>query len=80
MRDLRVYVEPLSAGALDARPAFYSRRADGPFYRWLYEEFDGQWRFSRVHLSKFDVRVLCIMRLETVPVSLRTRLREHYAE
>ena len=80
MRDLRVYSDSLSVGARGARSAFYSRRADGPVYRWLYEEEVGRWRFSRVRLSKFDLRVLCVMNLEAVPTSLRARLREHYVE
>ena len=77
MRDLRVYVESLSA---DARATFYSRRADGPVYRWLYEEGTGCWRFSRVHLSKFELRVFCVADWRAVPTSLRTRLGEHYLE
>ena len=80
MRDLRVYVAPLNADARGACSAFYSRRADGPFYRWLYEEGAGRWRFSRVHLSKFDLRVLCATNWGAVPVALRTRLGEHYLE
>ena len=77
MRDLRVYIHFLGA---DAGAAFYSRRADGPFYRWLYEEGAGRWRFSRVRLSKFDLRVFCVADWRAVPASLRARLGEHYLE
>ena len=80
MRDLRVYVNSLNADAHGASATFYSRRADGPVYRWLYEEEDGRWRFSRVRLSKFDLRVLCVASWGAVPVALRTRLGEHYLE
>ena len=80
MRDLRVYVNSLSADEHDASATFYSRRADGPVYRWLYEEGTGRWRFSRVRLSKFDLRVLCVTNWGAVPVELRTRLGEHYLE
>ena len=80
MRDLRVYVDPLNAGARGARSAFYSRRADGPVYRWHYEEEAGRWRFSRVRLSKFDLRVLCVTSWGAIPVTLRARLGEHYLE
>lgn len=80
MRDLRVYFEPLSNGGPSGHSAFYSRRADGPVYRWFYEEGAGRWRFSRVRLSKFDLRVLCVADWRAVPTSLRTRLGEHYLE
>lgn len=80
MRDLRVYVEPLSAGAHGADATFYSQRADGPVYRWLYEEEAERWRFSRVRMSKFDVRALCIADWRAVPATLRARLGEHYLE
>jgi hypothetical protein len=80
MRDLRVYSDSLSARAQGRRSVFYSRRADGPVYLWLYEEAEGRWRFVRVRLSKFDLNALCAMRLEAVPVSLRARLHEHYLE
>jgi hypothetical protein len=77
MRDLRVYVDSLRA---DAGATFYSRRADGPVYRWFYEEGTGRWCFSRVRLSKFDLRVFCVADWRAVPASLRTRLGEHYLE
>jgi hypothetical protein len=80
MRDLRVYVDSSGADARDASATFYSRRGDGPVYRWLYEERTGRWRFSRVHLSKFELRVFCVAEWRAVPASLRTRLGEHYLE
>jgi hypothetical protein len=80
MRDLRVYVDSLNAEMHDAGATFYSRRADGPVYRWLYEEGAGRWHFSRVPLSKFDLRVFCVANWGAVPPSLRTRLGEHYLE
>lgn len=75
MRDLHVYMAPASAGT-----TFYSRRADGPYYRWRYEEAAGRWRFSRVSLSKFTLRVLCAARWGAVPVELQALLGEHYLE
>ena len=79
MKELRVYVNPLSANAPEAgRATFYSRRADGPFYRWLYES--GRWRASRVVLPKQVLRVLCVASWKAVPDTLQTRLGEHYLE
>jgi hypothetical protein len=76
MRDLHVYVA--SAGA--ERTAFYTRRADGPYYQWLYAEGSGHWRYSRVSLSRLTLRVLSVARWEAVPDTLRERLGEHYLE
>ena len=80
MRDLHVYIEPLSHGARGGQAAFYSRRADGPFYRWLYAEGAGRWHYSRVSLDRTALRVLCVARWEAVPTALRKRLGEHYLE
>src|ERR1044072_227622 len=52
MRDLHVYVEPADSGARDRHAAFYSRRADGPFYRWLDAEGSGRWRYSPATLDR----------------------------
>ena len=80
MRDLHVYVEPAGSGARGERPTFYSRRGDGPYYRWLYAEGSGRWDYSRVSLDKLTRRVLCIARWEAIPTALRKRLGEHYLE
>ena len=80
MRDLHVYVEPLSSGVRGGPAAFYSRRADGPYYRWLYAEGAGCWLYSRVSLDKPALRVLCVARWDALPTALRKRLGEHYLE
>ena len=80
MRDLHVYVEHVGSGARGQRAAFYSRRADGPFYRWLYAEGSGRWRYSRVSLDRLTLRMLCVAPWEAVPDALRSRLGEHYLE
>jgi hypothetical protein len=79
MRDLHVYVEP-GAPARWERTTFYSRRADGPYYRWLYAEVPGRWRYSRVRLDRPTLRVLCLTSWDAVPAALRSRLGEHYLE
>lgn len=80
MRDLHVYIEPLSSEERGGETAFYTRRADGPYYRWFYAEGAGRWRYSRVSLDKPALRVLCLARWEAVPAALRKRLGEHYLE
>jgi hypothetical protein len=80
MRDLHVYVDSVGPEACGEQTAFYSRRADGPYYRWLDAEGAGRWRYSRVKLDKLTLRVLCVARWDDVPTTLRKRLGEHYLE
>lgn len=80
MNDLRVYIYPARTGANGTREVFYSRRADGPFYRWLYEEEAGRWHFTRVHLSRLTLKVLSLANRESVPNELQRQLFEHYLE
>ena len=78
MRDLHIYVAP--AAGSGGRTTFYSRRGDGPYYRWLYAEGPGRWRFSRVSLDRPAVRLLSLAPWDAVPAALRSRLGEHYLE
>jgi hypothetical protein len=80
MRDLHVYVDSIGSEARGEKAAFYTRRADGPYYRWLYAEASGGWGYSRVKLDRLTLRVLCVARWEAVPTTLRKRLGEHYLE
>jgi hypothetical protein len=81
MYGLRVYIHPVSKDARDRNGVFYSRRADGPYYRWQYEECLGQWFFSRVtHSDDLMLKALCVANWKTVPTALQTRLGEHYLE
>lgn len=80
MRDLRVYVRHVIKGAPGTQAVFYSRRADGPFYRWRYEETPGGWRYSRVRISKLTLRILSVASWDAVPPALQDRLGEHYLE
>ena len=80
MRDLHVYTDPASFEARAGQMAFYSRRADGPFYRWFYTEGSGRWGYSRVSLDGLTRRMLCVARWETIPTALRKCLGEHYLE
>ena len=80
MRDLRVYVDPVPPDGRRRDAAFYSQRGDGPYYRWVYAEGAGHWRYSRVRLKRPELNVLCVARWEAVPAGLRDRLGEHYLD
>lgn len=84
MNGLRVYVKPLGASATANAPAdggeFYSRRGNGPFYRWRYDEERAQWRVSRVTTPDLKPQVLSTASWKNVPAALRLKLNEHYQE
>jgi len=75
MNGLRVYI---NHGDTDG--VFYSRRDDGPFYCWCYQEQVGQWRVARVSSSKFSPRILSTTSWKVVPAALQRSIREHYQE
>jgi hypothetical protein len=77
---LRVYINPAGVDRLGGLGVFYSRRENGPYYRWRYEVGLEQWCFSRAHLSLLIRRALCATCWEAVPTTLQVRLGEHYSE
>lgn len=80
MNGLRVYIKPNGPDPNGGQKVFYSRRGNGPFYRWLFEEKAGQWRVSRVIAADFTPQSLSMASWKAVPATLQTRLGEHYLE
>jgi hypothetical protein len=87
MSGLRVYVNSPSAGPTNGAsrdenviPVFYSRRGNGPIYRWLYEENLAHWRALRMHTSDFDTHKLCNASWKSVPQTLQEQLGAHYLD
>src|SRR5260370_42529898 len=80
MSGLRIYVNRTLSEATGGDRVFYSRRSDGPYYRWRYEERLEQWRGARVHGSEFSPNELCMSNWKTVPSALQKRLIDHYQE
>jgi len=80
MNGLRVYINPVNGNAQNGQQVFYSRRADGPYYRWHYQDEFGRWRSARDHLSNMTLRGLAIARWDSVPKALQVKLGEHYLD
>ncbi|HKO60075.1 MAG TPA: hypothetical protein VJV03_02855 [Pyrinomonadaceae bacterium] len=59
---------------------FYSRRGNGPYYCWSYEEVNQRWKVSRVISQGFDAHHLSLATWKTVPETLQSRLTDHYLE
>ena len=79
MNGLRMYLRPVDKERSGSK-VFYSRRGDGPYYVWRYEEKLGQWRGSRVNTSDFAPRELLMANWKVVPSALQTKLGEHYLD
>jgi len=87
---LRVYINARTADeadtiGVDEEPGtgnqiFYSRRGNGPIYRWLYEEKLAHWRALRMHTSDFDTHKLSNASWKSVPETLQTQLGAHYLD
>ena len=59
---------------------FYSRRGNGPVYRWLFQETLANWRPSRMHTSDFDAHKLSNASWKSVPETLQVQLGQHYQD
>ncbi|MDQ5845135.1 MAG: hypothetical protein M3539_07545 [Acidobacteriota bacterium] len=80
MNGLRLYTKLNGLSATNGENVFYSRRGNGPFYRWRYEDIVGQWRVSRVIDPDFNPHALSAAPMKAVPATLQTRLSQHYME
>lgn len=80
MNGLRVYIEPLSGDSRVGNEVFYSRRSDGPYYRWSFEERLAEWHVLRMHACDLTRGDLELAPWKGVPSSLKVRLTEHYLE
>jgi len=90
MNGLRVFVNSprttptndtgISGGAPKVDGVFYSRRGNGPIYRWLYEEKLSHWRALRMQTSDFDSHKLSNASWKSVPETLQAQLGAHYLD
>lgn len=90
MSGLRVYVSAVSAdlasssgnegGGPTVNGDFYSRRGNGPIYRWRYEEKLAHWRASRMHTADFENHKLSNATWKSVPETLQVQLGSHYLD
>jgi hypothetical protein len=80
MNGLRMYLKSVGTEPRTGPGIFYSRRGDGPYYQWRYEEKAGQWRGSRVSSGDFAPRELLMANWKIVPSALQTKLGEHYLD
>lgn len=80
MNGLRIFVDEYLSETQGGVRVFYSRRADGPLYRWSYAGAPQQWRAERMHSSDISPRDLCLSKWKSVPAPLQKTLNEHYQD
>ena len=80
MHGLKIFVDESLSETTGGFQVFYSRRSDGPIYRWSYEHLPMQWRVSRVHTTDSSIRNLCLSKWKSVPDLLQKTIIEHYQE
>ena len=78
MNGLRVYVNILPEERAKDSGAFYSRRENGPFYRWTLA--DRQWSASRVSSASFSSKDLSATSWKLVPAALQRSIVDHYQD
>ena len=79
MNGLRMYIKAGTGAAVDSE-LFYSRRGNGPYYCWLYEQNLCKWRVSRVTAPDFNSHSLSVATWKTVPATLQSRVTDHYLD
>ncbi|HEV2707512.1 MAG TPA: hypothetical protein VGV59_16465 [Pyrinomonadaceae bacterium] len=80
MNGLHVYFNSECPTTAGGRKVFYSRRNDGPYYCWRYQQELEKWLGSRVHLSELTRRSLSVASWASVPGALQATMDEHYLE
>ena len=78
MNGLRVYVNILPEERAKDSGAFYSRRENGPFYRWTLA--DRQWSAARVSTANFSSKDLSATSWKLVPTALQRSIVDHYQD
>jgi hypothetical protein len=80
MNGLRLYSDSVATDKLSGERVFYSRRSNGPYYCWRYEEKLKRWRGSRMQTFDLSLSELAVASWKGVPAALQVRLGEHYME
>lgn len=80
MNGLRVYVNDTVAETISGHHVYYSRREDGPYYRWVLNEALSEWRVGRVLNSRVTAKDLTLATWKNLPVALQRSMVEHYQE
>jgi hypothetical protein len=80
MNGLRVYINDTIAETISGQHVFYSRREDGPYYRWVFDGSLSEWRVGRVTNSGITAKELTPATWKKLPVALQKGMVNHYLD
>ena len=80
MNGLRVYINGAGDETRGGCTVFYSRREDGPYYRWSYDDRASAWQVGRVLRSGVSPKMLAPATWKTVPAGLQRSIVDHYED
>jgi len=80
MNGLRVYTNSTPAEAHGGYPVFYSRREDGPYYRWSFDDGSRAWQVGRVVRWKISPKMLALATWNKIPSGLKRSMSDHYQD
>ncbi|MFN2533512.1 MAG: hypothetical protein ABR555_19700 [Pyrinomonadaceae bacterium] len=80
MKGLKLYTKLPVATAVPISSLFYSRRNQGPLYKWHYDHGLDGWRSRRLNDFEIELAQFCVASWQSIPESLQSKLREHYME
>jgi hypothetical protein len=80
LNGLQMFIPDATVAPSTGSQVFYSRRSEGPYYRWSYEHTLQQWRCVRVPTDQLPYLALSASRWKNVPRALQRSLDEHYVE
>lgn len=79
MDGLRIFTNRSVSESHDGCAVFYSRRNDGPFYRWSYFENRDEWQAGRVG-SLISRNELLARTWKTIPEPLQRSIIDYYED
>jgi len=80
MNGLRMYINGADAETRGGCTVFYSRREDGPYYRWSYDDHASEWQVGRVLSTGVSPKMFAPATWKTVPAGLQRSIVEHYED
>ena len=78
MHGLKVFINGETLETCGGCPVFYSRREDGPYYRWSYDDTSREWRVDRVLRSGVSPRIFEAATWKKIPEPLQKSMADHY--
>jgi len=80
MHGLRVYINGGTVETHGGCEVFYSRREDGPYYRWSYDDGLSEWQVGRVLRSGVSAKTFAPATWKKIPAGLQRCIAEHYQD